>query len=82
MFSGLMDLLFGCTHRNYTFPMTAKPGKPRPQVASLTGTWVACLDCGKEFAYDWKQMKVVTARAEDNVVAANAPEVTVTLKAA
>ncbi len=25
-----------------------------------TGTYVVCLDCGKEFAYDWKQMKVVS----------------------
>ena len=81
MFSGLMDLLFGCTHRNYTFPMTAKQGKPRPEVARVTGTWVACLDCGKEFAYDWKEMKIVSATPE-HVVAANAPEVTVTLKAA
>jgi hypothetical protein len=22
---------------------------------------VVCLDCGKEFAYDWQQMKVVDA---------------------
>jgi len=25
-----------------------------------TGTYVVCLDCGKEFAYDWKLMKVVS----------------------
>ena len=29
--------------------------------AALTGTYVACLDCGKEFAYDWQQMKVITS---------------------
>jgi hypothetical protein len=22
------------------------------------GTYVSCLDCGKEFAYDWKAMRV------------------------
>jgi hypothetical protein len=81
MFSSLMDLLFGCTHRNYTFPMTAKPGKARPEVARFTGTWVACLECGKEFAYDWKSMKIVSAPPEE-AVAATAPEVTATLKAA
>jgi hypothetical protein len=25
----------------------------------LTGTYVVCLDCGKEFAYDWQEMRVV-----------------------
>jgi len=69
MFTGLMDLLFGCTHKRYTFPMTAKPGHARPEVAMLTGTWVACLDCGREFAYDWKKMKVVSAVPERSLVA-------------
>ena len=32
-----------------------------PQAAALTGTYVACLDCGKEFAYDWQEMKVITS---------------------
>jgi RNA polymerase subunit RPABC4/transcription elongation factor Spt4 len=27
----------------------------------LTGTYVACLDCGHEFAYDWQEMKVITS---------------------
>jgi hypothetical protein len=81
MITGLMDLLFGCSHRRYTFPMTAKPGQRRPEVATVTGTWVACLDCGKEFAYDWKQMKVVSAPTE-TVLAGQASEVTATLKAA
>jgi predicted transcriptional regulator len=78
MFVGLMDLLFGCTHRRYTFPMTAKPGQPRPEVASVTGTYVVCLDCGKEFAYDWKQMKVVSA-APEHALAAKAAEATRTI---
>ena len=83
MLTGLMDLLFGCTHRRYTFPMTAKQGRPRPEVATVTGTWVSCLDCGKEFAYDWKQMKVVSAPSERSL-AAKAAEAgaTVDLRAA
>jgi predicted protein tyrosine phosphatase len=32
----------------------------RNQAAALTGTYVVCLDCGKEFAYDWQEMKVVS----------------------
>ena len=60
MFSQLIDVLFGCTHKRYTFPITAKAGQRRSEAASLTGTYVVCLDCGKEFAYDWRQMKVVS----------------------
>jgi hypothetical protein len=33
----------------------------RPQAAALTGTYVACLDCGREFPYDWQEMKVITS---------------------
>jgi RNA polymerase subunit RPABC4/transcription elongation factor Spt4 len=29
--------------------------------AALTGTYVACLDCGREFPYDWQGMKVITS---------------------
>lgn len=61
MLAGIFDVLFGCSHRRYSFPITAKPGQRRSQAASLTGTYVVCLDCGKEFSYDWSRMKVVTA---------------------
>jgi predicted transcriptional regulator len=82
VFVGLMDLLFGCTHRRYTFPMTAKPGHARPDVASVTGTYIVCLDCGKEFAYDWKQMKVVSTAPEHVFAKAAEAAATVDLKAA
>lgn len=59
MISKLLDAFFGCWHTNLSFPMTAKSGKRRIAAASLTGTYVVCLDCGKEFAYDWREMKVV-----------------------
>jgi hypothetical protein len=26
----------------------------------VTGTYVVCLDCGQEFAYDWKKMRVLS----------------------
>lgn len=48
-----------CSHSNLSFPITPKPGKKKPVAASVTGTYVACLDCGKEFAYDWQEMKVI-----------------------
>ena len=34
---------------------------PCYSAALLTGTYVACLDCGREFPYDWQDMKVVTS---------------------
>ncbi len=54
MFSRIMDVLFGCT------PITVKKGA-RSRAAFPTGTYVVCLDCGREMPYDWKQMKIVSA---------------------
>ena len=72
MLTHLLDVLFGCTHRNYTFPITTKHG-PRSQAASVTGTYVVCLDCGKEFPYDWRQMKVVSAAEQKPLAEAVQP---------
>jgi hypothetical protein len=58
----IFDALFGCSHKHYSFPITTKPGQRRSQAAAVTGTYVVCLDCGQEFAYDWQAMKFVTAR--------------------
>ena len=47
--------LFGCAHNRCTFPITAtNSGENRPST-----TYIVCLDCGKEFPYDWERMKVV-----------------------
>ncbi len=59
MLAKVVELFFGCWHKNYSFPITARTGQRRPDAALATGTYVVCLDCGKEFAYDWKTMKVV-----------------------
>jgi hypothetical protein len=64
MIEALIDTLFGCRHSNYSFPITVRPRSRRNSAASLTGTYVACLDCGREFPYDWQEMKVITASAE------------------
>jgi len=61
MIEKLVEALFGCKHARYSFPVTVRRAKGRPQAAALTGTYVVCLDCGKEFAYDWQQMKVITS---------------------
>jgi hypothetical protein len=58
MFSWILDLLFGCLHSRYSFPLTVKTGQ-RSRAAFPTGTYVVCLDCGKEMPYDWKEMRVI-----------------------
>ena len=52
--------LFGCAHRRCTFPITAR-NSARASLAGKpsAGTYIVCLDCGKEFAYDWQKMKRV-----------------------
>jgi hypothetical protein len=61
MVAKFFDALFGCWHPRYSFPLTVRPSIRRNRAASLTGTYVVCLDCGKELPYDWQEMKVVTA---------------------
>jgi hypothetical protein len=60
----VINMIFGCRHSRYSFPVTVRGAKPRPQAGALTGTYVACLDCGTEFPYDWQEMKVITSTAE------------------
>jgi len=60
---GLFDLLFGCYHKNFSFPITKKRGQRLSPAAAVTGTYVVCLNCGKEFPYDWQEMKIVNAPA-------------------
>ncbi|HKE22200.1 MAG TPA: hypothetical protein VKB88_07395 [Bryobacteraceae bacterium] len=54
MIDTVLNLLFRCPHRRLTRPVTpvGKTGEPHG------GTYVACLDCGKHFAYDATQMKI------------------------
>lgn len=59
--SRIFDVLFGCPHHRYTFPMSRKPSMSRNSATPPTtnGTYVVCLDCGREFPYDWRQMKIL-----------------------
>jgi hypothetical protein len=61
MIVSLYEALFGCRHSRYSFPMTVRGSARRPQAATLTGTYVSCLDCGKELPYDWQEMKVISS---------------------
>jgi hypothetical protein len=55
----LFDVVFGCSHKRCSFPITVRGKQRRSPAASVTGTYVVCLDCGHEFPYDWNQMKLI-----------------------
>ena len=59
----LLDMVFGCSHKRCSFPITVRGKQRRSPAASVTGTYVVCLDCGHEFPYDWNEMKMVRPEA-------------------
>lgn len=61
----IMDFMFGCWHKHLSFPRSSKPGHRRTSAACKTGTYVVCLDCGKEFSYDWQTMRVVPSTGSE-----------------
>jgi len=68
--SKLLNVLFGCcTHDRYSFPISARPGQRRSEAARMTGMYVVCLNRGREFAYSWDKMKVVSANPVSAAVA-------------
>jgi DNA-directed RNA polymerase subunit RPC12/RpoP len=50
----LLNLLFRCSHRRLTRPLTAAGRKGEPHGRA----YVVCLDCGKQFDYDLKAMRM------------------------
>ena len=54
MITALLNVLYGCRHKRITRPITPvhKPGVP------AEATYVACLECGKQFYYDLNEMRV------------------------
>ena len=59
MLQSIFNALFGCSHPRTTFPLTR-----------ASRTYVVCLDCGQEFAYNWASMQMgepvpVRARAAE-----------------
>ena len=50
----ILNLMFRCSHRRLTRPVSpvTKAGEPP------AGTYVVCLDCGKQFSYDVKEMRI------------------------
>jgi hypothetical protein len=54
MIDTVLNLLFRCSHRRLTRPITSlsKVGQPHGE------PYVVCLDCGKQFSYDFKTMTI------------------------
>jgi hypothetical protein len=67
MFAKFVDFMFGCRHARYSFPLTVRAGLRRYPTTQHTGTYVTCLDCGREFRYDWQEMKVVRSQPREAV---------------
>ena len=54
MIEAILNLLYGCRHRRITRPRT-----PFHTPGTQSGaTYVACLDCGKQFQYDMEKMRI------------------------
>ena len=59
MLNNLLNALMGCSHRRTTFPITpARKSGFLPAPGQRHSTYVVCLDCGKEFGYDWAEMHI------------------------
>jgi hypothetical protein len=56
MLNALLNIVIGCSHRTTSFPLT--PRQNRDSYAGRRKTYVACLECGKEFEYDWQEMRI------------------------
>jgi len=69
MIASLLNSIFGCSHSRTTFPLTPSRRTQLSSEARRQGTYVVCLDCGKEFDYNWKDMRVGDAVAVSPVVA-------------
>ena len=64
---GFFDLMFGCPHKRFSFPITVRGTRRRSDTAFLRKTYVVCLECGREFPYDWIEMKVVRESRENAI---------------
>jgi hypothetical protein len=57
MIHSLLSMVLGCSHKRTTFPLTPSRNSELSAEARR-GTYVVCLNCGKEFDYNWKEMRI------------------------
>lgn len=58
MIDSAFNLLFFCSHKRTSFPLTPTRADLASPTAARTGTYVVCLDCGKEFPYNWRELRI------------------------
>jgi hypothetical protein len=60
MIQSILNKMFVCSHHRTTFPLTPsrKNGAAQGPGATKIGTYTVCLDCGREFAYNWSEMRM------------------------
>jgi hypothetical protein len=58
MIAKVLDVVFGCRHSQYSFPITMRRSARLASQVNPSGTYVVCMDCGKELPYDWQKMRV------------------------
>jgi hypothetical protein len=57
MIDAVLRMIFRCSHRNMSRPMTpARRCGVSPNASG--GTYVVCLDCGTQLPYDWEKMRL------------------------
>jgi hypothetical protein len=66
MLRSLLSIFFGCGHHKTTFPFTPL-GTSKLSATTANSTYIVCLDCGKEFGYSWKEMRVGSVRERASV---------------
>jgi hypothetical protein len=66
----VLNLLFRCSHKRLTRPITpvSKEGERD------CGTYVVCLECGKQFAYDLNEMRIGKAVSTSSTVGVSVPD--------
>jgi hypothetical protein len=59
MLDSVWNVVFRCSHKQLSRPLTpAVTRKPTRPGGSDGQTYVVCLDCGKHFAYDAREMRL------------------------
>jgi hypothetical protein len=56
MLTSLLNVMFGCSHKRTTFPITLR--SQTSAGGTRKGAYVVCLECGREFPYNWNEMRV------------------------
>ena len=70
MIDSILNLVFRCSHQRLTRPVTpvSRAGEPHGE------TYVVCLDCGKQFSYDMREMRIGKPLAKSSDVGVLNPD--------